>query len=245
MPSDVNYYLAKIPPLHAGKPNFMAEVQGILQPFCDAQALINALPAYFDLDQAIGVQLDVCGQWIGRTRNVPIPLQTCFFSLGDPLRGLGKGVWKDNFNPGAALSVLDDNVYRRLLQAVAIANEWDGSVTAAQQVMDAYFPPGQGTSTFVQDQGWGVAAGQQIQMTMTIGISGKIPSIVDLEVLSQDLLGIKPGGVAATYAVTSIDGAPIFGLGVNNNYIGGLGVGALAVSSDFILSADAALLIPG
>ena len=82
-------------------------------------------------------------------------------------------------------------------------------------------------------------------MVMTIGVSGKIPSIVDLEILAQNLIGLKPATVTLNIAITSVDGAPIFGLGVDNNYIGGLGHGALAVTPEFILSADAALLSPG
>jgi len=243
--NDLAYYLSKIPPLNAGKPKFTATLSLTLQPLVDMQAFLAGLPEAFDLDNAIGVQLDICGQWIGRKRTIPLPLQTLFFSLGDPLRGLGRGYWKNSYNPGDMYEKLDDEIYRRLLKAVAIVNRWDGTVVMGQQVLDAFFPPGQGTYTFIQDDGWGVQTGNRITSSMTIGVSGKIPGMVDIQILAQDLLGLKPASIPVNYAITSVDGAPIFGLGLDNDYIGGLGRGALAVSPQVIAYNDPDLLAKG
>ena len=242
MSGNVADYLAKVPPLNWDKPKFLSELTAILQPFCDAQGLLNDLPSYFDLDTAIGAQLDVDGQWIGRSRTIPIPLQPCFFSLGDPIRGLGKGVWRHAYNPGVTFTYLDDASYRRLLKAKALANEWDGSVEGGQAALDQFIVPGSGTLSFIDDGGWGVQSGDAVQMTVTIGISGHIPSIVDLEILAQNLIGIKPAAVNLIVAVTSVEGAPIFGLGVDNGYVGGLGHGSIAVPPSFIAYADSDLL---
>ena len=248
MSRNLQDYLNLVPPLNANQTRFIAELSLLLQPFCDAQALLNNLPAYFDLDNAIGAQLDIDGKWVGRSRNLTVPLQNCFFSLGDPLRGLGKGVWRDNNNPGITFTKLDDETYRRLLKAKAIANEWDGTVADGQTALDQFWAPTSGTVAFIDDGGWsfqGPAGPVGSMMEMTIGVSGTIPSVVELEVLAQNLIGLKPATVNVNYAITSINGAPLFGLGVNNQYVGGLGYGALAVDPDFILSADASLLSPG
>ena len=248
MSQNLQDYLNLVPPLNANQTRFVAELSLLLQPFCDAQALLNNLPAYFDLDNAIGAQLDIDGKWVGRSRNLTIPLQNCFFSLGDPLRGLGKGVWRDARNPGVTFTKLNDATYRRLLKAKAIANEWDGTVAGAQLALNQMWPPSSGTLAFIDDKGFafqGPAGPVGSMMEMTIAISGQIPSVVELEVLAQNLIGIKPATVTVNYAITSVNGAPVFGLGVNNQYIGGLGYGALAVTPDFFLSADAALLSPG
>ena len=242
MSRDLDYYLAKIPPLHAGKPKFMAELAAVLQPFVDAQAFLQALPTYFDLDYAIGAQLDVCGQWIGRSRNIPVPLTDCFFTLGDPLRGLGKGVWINNDNPGVTYATLTDEPYRRMLRAKALANEWDGTVDDAQRAFDAFLPPAQGSTSFVDDYGFAMQGGELGQRIMTVGVSGQIPSVVDLEILNQNLIGLKPATVEMRFGVTSINGAPVFGLGADGNYVGGLGRGALAVEPAFILHAEPSLI---
>lgn len=244
---DINYWLSKVPPLHANRPKFMAELAMLLQPLVDNRNLIEAMPSYFDIDQAIGVQLDAVGLWEGRVRNIPIPIQSCFFSLGDPVRGFGKGIWYNpSINPGVTYSSLDDDSFRSLLKAKAIANRWDGTVEMAQQVLDVFIPPGNGTFTFVQDNGLGTSnssiGGMSGSSGVTIGISGSIPSIVYLEVLDQNLLSLKPAGVDTQVSITSVSGAPIFGLGVDNNYIGGLGHGAWAVSPAFILASDTSLI---
>jgi hypothetical protein len=242
MANDIDYYLSKVPPLHVGRPKFRATLALTLQPFVDQQAFLEALPQAFDIDTAIGVQLDAVGGRLGRTRAVPIPLQNIYFTWGDPLRGWGRGIWKNSdLNPGVTYANLDDDVFRRMLKAVALSNEWDGTVVGGQLVLDEYFPPGLGTFVFIQNRGWGVSGGSSINMSMTIAISGKIPSVVDLEVLRQNLLGLEPAGVKVDYAVTSVDGAPIFGWGVDNDYIGGWGRGAWAISTETILLGDAGL----
>lgn len=242
----LSYYIGKIPPLHASQPRFVAELSLLLQPLVDAQNLLADLPTvYFDLDQAIGVQLDILGQWIGRRRQIPVPLQNVFLSLGDPMRGLGKGIWYNpDVNPGATYTNLDEDSYRRLLRAVSVANRWDGTVTTAHAVLDRFFPSALGSYAFAQDCGWGVESAASVQMKMIIGISGQIPNIVDLEVIKQGLLGLKPATVEVDYRVTSINGAPVFGLGVANQYINGPGVGAWGVDPSVIAASDSALLDP-
>ena len=70
MSGDPAPYLALITSQHAGAQNFVTMVGGTVQPFADEQALLSGLPALFDLDAAVGVQLDVIGLWAGVTRFV-------------------------------------------------------------------------------------------------------------------------------------------------------------------------------
>jgi hypothetical protein len=68
-------------------------------------------------------------------------------------------------------------------------------------------------------------------MTITFGIAGTQPSAVLRAILSQGLLPLKPEAVHVDgYVMTSEDGTPIFGLDVENSYIAGLDVGALAIA---------------
>lgn len=245
MSTDVNDYLALVPPLHAGKPKFMAEVALNAQPYCDIQTFYQGLPLAFDIDYAVGVQLNVVGQWVGRSRAVPIPMQDVFFTIGDPLRGVGRGIWYNaDLNPGVTYTYLADQDYRRLLKCVAIANEWDGSMPMATEALQQFFTPTlyPDTTAFALEQSWGVQSGETINVSMAIVISGVIPSITDLLIMSQDLLGLKPAATNVDYAVTSVSGCPVFGIGVDNEFIGGVGHGAWGVTPEFLAHADPALI---
>ena len=79
---DLSLYLNRITTYNQ-KPKFTATVTAVLQPFVDAQAFLEGLPAAFDIDVAIGAQLDVVGQWVNLSRNVELPVLNNWFSLGD------------------------------------------------------------------------------------------------------------------------------------------------------------------
>ncbi|MGC7970039.1 DUF2612 domain-containing protein, partial [Salmonella enterica] len=72
------------------------------------------LPFDFDLDQAIGVQLDAVGEWVGISRNITVPLAGVYFSFDIAGLGFDQGVWKGPFDPDTGLTTLDDDTYRLL-----------------------------------------------------------------------------------------------------------------------------------
>ena len=61
------------------------------RPLIDVAAATRGLIA-FDIDSAVGVQLDIPGLWIGRSRVVSQPISRCLFQLGyrrlDMIRGM-------------------------------------------------------------------------------------------------------------------------------------------------------------
>ena len=64
-------------------------------------------------------------------------------------------------------------------------------------------------------------------MSMTIGVAGKVPSAVFLALLEGCYIPLKAEGVRVNFEiVTSVDGAPIFGFDVENQFIAGFDVGA-------------------
>jgi hypothetical protein len=92
--------------------------------------------------------------------------------------------------------------------AIGAVLDWDGSG-------DAY---PLGTHAFIQDNQ---------DMTMTIGISGEVPSAVFLALLSGGYIPIKPEGVRVnSYVVTSESGTPIFGFDMQNDLVGGFDSGS-------------------
>jgi hypothetical protein len=255
-------YVAYITGWHKDKPRFVETVKATVAPFADAFGEVAAIYAKFDLDTALGPQLDVTGELIGLSRNIPVPLPTAFFTWGDPARGWGTGIWKGPYDTEYGISRLDDTTYRRLLKAKVKSNTWDGTVPGAQEILDTYFTDPE-THVFVQDmaqsaypgiyftwgdptRGWGKGiwySGQEISspistfdMKMVVGVSGKWPISTDLAILGRGLLPIKPEGVRLDYKVTSVNGKPLFGFGMDNEYVAGWGKGTWGVSPANILA---------
>ncbi|HGT8889870.1 TPA: DUF2612 domain-containing protein, partial [Escherichia coli] len=73
-------YTELITNYHATKPKFLAHVDLMTQPLIDVAAATRGLITAFDIDSAVGVQLDILGLWIGRSRVVSQPISGVYFS---------------------------------------------------------------------------------------------------------------------------------------------------------------------
>jgi hypothetical protein len=213
-------YLARITSEYANKPKFVAYVSALLQPLLDSQALLRSLTTAFDLDTAIGVQLDAVGQWVGRTRFVNQPIANLYFSFDTVGLGWDQGVWKGPFDPSDGLVRLDDDTYRALLKAKVILNSWDGSIAEAAEALGLLLNNPSSIVTIQDNQ----------DMTMTVGISGVVPSPLITALLQGGYLPINPEGVGVNYQITSINSVAIFGFDVSNATIDGWDRGAWAGS---------------
>lgn len=214
-------YTELLPSANADKPNFLAVLAAFLQPFVDEQNTLASIVDKYDLDTAVGVQLDVVGQWVGFGRRVAVPLAGVYFALDASDVGLDQGVW---WQPGDSLSELvslDDETYRLMLKTKIAANYWDGSLTQLQEIFASFFAVSPGTFSFVVDN---------FNMTMTIGISGVVPGLIFQTLFLNTHVPFPPAAVLSNVVITSQDGAPIFGLDIDNDYIGGLDHGAWAVA---------------
>lgn len=218
MTMTVDDYLGKITPSFAGAPNFVSTVRTTLQPIVAAQNFLLSLPSAFDIDQAVGAQLDAVGDWVGISRKIPIPIPAPWFAWGDPNHGWGSAVWKQaGISSGSTYDTLDDVTYRRLLKATVAANYWDGTAAGAQEILFSYFFAFAGTNVWVEDRG---------DLSVMICLSGELPPIADLEILGQQLIPLKPQCVASNVLVTSVNGGKLFGFGVSNDLIDGWGFGS-------------------
>jgi len=247
-------YVARITPWQSTKARFVATVRANVQPYADAQGVISTLPLAFDIDYAEGAQLDAVGQWIGRSRLVPVPLPNTFFTFGDASLGFGAGYWKSQLDPAEGLSVLPDDLYRRLLRAKILANAWDGTSEGILAILRAYFtdsatliivddaaPAAQPTKYFTfgdpsRGFGTGMWKGSQVMgpaslgYGLKVGFAGKLPAALDLSVLAAGLFPIKAMGAHLTTLVTTVDQAPLFGFGPETNGVAGFGRGAWGAS---------------
>ena len=211
-------YTSLITSEHADKPNFMAMIALTTQPFIDQQVALQSMPALFDLDEAVGQQLDMTGQWIGQSRELEVPLTDVYFSFDTVGLGFDEGVWLGPFDPTTELDVLPDDIYRTLLYAKVGNNKWDSTIPDAYSFMAGLFP---GSTFFIIDNQ---------DMTMYLGLinSGTI-SAAAYALFTGNYLDVVPMGVGLLgYIEPSVAGAPVFGFDAENSTISGFDVGAWA-----------------
>jgi hypothetical protein len=218
MSADISKYVGLITSEHADKPKFVALVSGVVQPIADMVAVAQSLETIFDLDFAVGQQLDFAGQWVGKTRDLVAPISGVFFSV-DVAPGLDEGVVWAPGTPSQGLEQLPDEQYRLVLYARVLNNQWDGSLPHAYEIYNTLFS-GTGYLPFIQDNG---------DRTMNIGLSAKLPDALTLALLTQGLLDVRPAGVRILNYITPSANAPIFALDMENSYFAGVDVGAVAV----------------
>lgn len=127
MSKPIEYYMNLVTSQYRDSPNFLAWLKDNLQKFDDETNIIDQMTAFFDIDSAVGEQLDILGQIIGQVRQV-------------------------NFQPTDGSSpILDDTNYRVLLKAKIVKNQWKGQIEGLSAVWKVLFPDGDIIITDNQD----------------------------------------------------------------------------------------------
>lgn len=111
----INKYLDNITSQHRDKPKFINWLSSNLKSIDGTYLLLKAMDDNFDLDNAIGKQLDILGETIGRKRTLTF----------QPLNG---------FSP-----VLPDDYYRLILKAKVAMNNWDGTIPQMYEIWNGVF----------------------------------------------------------------------------------------------------------
>lgn len=199
---------------HADKPRFRATILASTDPFVGGQAALLAMPGAFDLDTAVGAQLDVVGEWVGIGRQIKTPLTGVYFAWDTDGVGWDEGYWQREFDPTQGLTSLLDEPYRLLLRATIALNQWDGSLEQAKAAIEPLFP---NNAIYIQDNQ---------NMTMDVVVSGPTLDVISAALLQGGYLALKPAGVGTNYVFTSEPPAPVFGWDVDNAYLGGWDTGA-------------------
>lgn len=210
-------YLDLVTSEHQEKPQFAATLQALLQPVVEVAETVANLRQKFDLDTAVGVQLDVVGEWVGRSRYLSVPLTDVYFSFDTAGVGFDEGTWLGPYDPVSGLVSLPDEDYRLLLRAKIINNHWDGTVPGGYLGLDELFP---GNTPILQDYG---------DMSMMLGLIDTIPlTAVTRALLTGGYLPLKPVGVRIAYALPSVPGSSMFGFDAENDTVAGFDTGVFA-----------------
>lgn len=214
---------------HRGKPLFVDHVDLSTRPLIDTSTALQNLLTAFDIDSAVGVQLDVLGEWIGRTRIVSQPISGVYFSFDTDGLGWDQGVWQGPYDPDAGFTSLSDDTYRIVLKAKIAINSWDGQNDSLPAILE----------TALDGSGLKMQIVDNQDMTISIWVFPEIDiSLVSRELIAaikQGYLTVKAAGVWAgdiqtPSILTPSVGSSFFGFDMDNDYIAGFDFGAWGVN---------------
>lgn len=202
-------YLNLITSEHRDKPDFVSVVTTNVTPLDQIQKLLTSMIPKFDVDSAVGNQLDIIGQWVGISRNVNIPTAGVYFTWDDTtFDGWDCGTWIPDIVP-SAITVLTDESYRVLVKAKIAANHWDGTIEGAYAIWDSIF------STFkimIQDNH---------DMTYNFIIVGGIIDSLTLALITNNYIPLRPEGVRVREYLISVDTNPGFAWDIETSLLKG------------------------
>jgi hypothetical protein len=117
-PPPASYYSGLLTSEYQNSTKLLAWLAAPLSILNDVTACLAAFDEAFDLDEAIGPQLDILGEIIGAQRLVP-------------------------FQPSGGVSpLLDDPTYLIYLKARIAQNQWTGTIDSLQAIWRTLFPGG-------------------------------------------------------------------------------------------------------
>jgi hypothetical protein len=251
-------YLGKIINEHQ-KPKFLAEMAALLEPFVLMQQFLEGMYEDFDLDEAVGVQLDVLGMLIGISRNVGAPVTNNWFMLDHgSTHGLDNGYWKSPYKTEYYTTVLADEPFRKLLRSRILSNHWDGTIPGAQAILDFYFTdptthvwlhdeclvlvddffclddPVRGLDSSYRLRGPYTEQPGSSDPCIVFCMSGKLPDLPSIFLFYQGHIPVVGAGVRAEFRIASKDNSKLFALDVSNAQMGGLDEAYWGVGVDYL-----------
>ena len=106
MPYTVQYYQNLVTSEHQSSPKYMAWLGAMIEPLVTIQNVINNFVPNFDVDTAIGVQLDIVGEWVVISRVLKVPISGIYYTVsGTEAEGVGRGILRSIFDDGKELYV--------------------------------------------------------------------------------------------------------------------------------------------
>lgn len=186
--NDKKYYLKLVTSEYRLSPRFMAWVETIVKYGVDIDAAAAAVNDAFSIDTAVGVQLDILGRILGLSRTV-------------------------TFQPSDGSSpVLTDDVYRMVLKAKIIKNQWKGTLPEIYSMWAVLFP----STKILQIQ-------DLQDMSFNVILSGTY-SVLERELITHGYIIPKPEGVRINMLTfVDVDGMPLFSYDFNTYQYSGYG----------------------
>lgn len=222
-------YTDRITNYHRGKPLFVEHVDLSTRPLSDVSSAMYGLISAFDIDDAVGIQLDALGEWIGRSRIVSQPIAGVYFSFDTDGLGWDQGVWQGPYDPDSGFTSLSDDTYRIVLKAKVAINNWNGQNDSLPPILEAALE-GSGLKMQIVDNQ---------DMTISVWVFPE----TDISLVSQELIaaikqgyltvkaaGVWAGDIQTPSILTPSVGTKFFGFDMDNEFIAGFDDSAWGVT---------------
>ena len=186
MTASTDYFTGLVTTEHQDKPKYIQTVSLSTQGYADQIALCSQAYDLYDLDDAVGAQLDAVGLWIGFSRFVALNVDI-YFSWDRAGVGWDQGIWWEVGDPEQVVTQLSDAQYRKLLRLKIACNHFDGTLPSAIKII----------GMAVADDNCTVTATEG-NMSVVFTIKGIISSIMRAAI-EGGYLPLKPAGINVTY----------------------------------------------
>jgi hypothetical protein len=187
----IDEYLERVPAEHRDKPKFKATLTNILQPNVRVNTLLEDTAKYYDLDSAIGTQLTTVGEWIGRNRQIKLPIEKPWFSFDDTAaKGWDSGLWFGAYDSEYGIVDADDDTYRLLLRLQILLNTWDGTAESLLVGFQKILPDCK------------ISIKDNFDMSADISVDVSDLGETEKEIVSQTLPKFQPVGVTVNINIT-------------------------------------------
>jgi hypothetical protein len=182
-------YINLITSEHIIRPRFVATVDVEVLVLVENQAVLRQIPTLFDVDTAVGDQLNTIGIWVGQSRYVSQLIQNVWFTWDDVVAtGWASGTWLEDGASGGNTLTLNDEQYRQVIKGKISANRWDGTIAGAYDTLAVAF--GAFGNITIKDN-------QDMSQTVTYLQGTLAPS--EIALLTTGLAPIKPCGVSQEF----------------------------------------------
>lgn len=218
-------YTDLITSYHASKPLFFEHIDLTTSPFTAVSDTTGSLISAFDIDSADGVQLDILGLWIGRSRYVAEPISGIYFGWDQEGLGYDQGVWQGPYDPDTGYTALSDETYRIILKAKIAINTWDGQNDSLPAILDAA-TAGSGLRMQIVDNQNMTISVWVFPETDIADMSLELIAAIKQGYLTIKTAGVWAGDIQTPSVETPSEGSRFFGFDITNDYIAGLDDGA-------------------
>ena len=202
----ISYYQRLLIAEYANAPKALATIAIYVKQALGDMLVADLGPA-FDLDTAVGPQLDILGKYIGLPRTIGLPLPEPYYEFSDyagptpspngfrdylnPATNAGV-IWDNYLFQGTENTALSDVAYSFMLKMQVVLNSNDGTLASIMDFLQQFFP---GQIRLIDNK----------DMTLTYYLGAQVP--VPPQVLEPYLP--KPMGVGVDFVnLQSITGVP-------------------------------------
>lgn len=210
---------------HRGKPLFVDHVDLSTRPLTDTSTALQNLISAFDIDSAVGLQLDVLGEWVGRTRVVSQPIAGVYFSFDTDGLGWDQGVWQGPYDPDAGFTSLSDETYRVVLKAKIAINSWDGQNDSLPAILETALDGSGLKMQIVDNQDMTISVWVFPEEDIFL-VSKELLAAIKQGYLTVKAAGVWAGDIQTPSIETPSEGTKFFGFDMDNEYIAGFEDGA-------------------